>query len=46
MTFLEPIRLWLLLGAAALLAVSGPATPSGAPLPKRSGCLARFFSMA
>ena len=32
--------------AAALLAVSGPATPSGAPLPKRSGCLARFFSMA
>ena len=32
--------------AAALFAVSGPATPSSAPLPKRSGCLARFFSMA
>jgi hypothetical protein len=32
--------------AAALLAASGPATPSIAPLPKRSGVLDSFFSMA
>ncbi|PLC11761.1 hypothetical protein AUQ48_05315 [Kocuria flava] len=32
--------------AAALLAVSGPATPSTAPRPKRSGRSARFFSIA
>ena len=30
--------------AAALLAASGPATPSMAPLPKRDGSLAIFFS--
>ena len=30
--------------AAALLAASGPATPSGAPLPKRVGSRAIFFS--
>ena len=30
--------------AAALLADSGPATPSIAPLPKREGSLAIFFS--
>lgn len=30
--------------AAALLAVSGAATPSTAPRPKRSGFLDRFFS--
>ena len=29
---------------AALLALSGPATPSIAPLPKRDGSLASFFS--
>jgi hypothetical protein len=28
----------------ALLADSGEATPSMAPLPKRSGCFASFFS--
>ena len=32
--------------AAALFAASGAATPSMAPLPKRSGCLLTFFSMA
>ena len=32
--------------AAALLAVSGPATPSMAPRPKRSGSLAMRFSVA
>ena len=32
--------------AAALLAASGPATPSMAPLPKRSGVRESFFSMA
>ncbi|MNF98778.1 hypothetical protein D3C84_816520 [compost metagenome] len=31
--------------APALLAASGPATPSMAPLPKRSGSLARRFSI-
>ena len=31
---------------AALLAASGPATPSMAPWPKRSGCRARRFSSA
>ena len=30
--------------AAALLADSGPATPSIAPLPKREGSAASFFS--
>ena len=30
--------------ASALLAASGPATPSIAPLPKRDGSLASFFS--
>ena len=30
--------------APALLAASGPATPSIAPLPKREGSLASFFS--
>ena len=30
--------------ASALLADSGPATPSIAPLPKRDGSLASFFS--
>ena len=32
--------------AAALLAASGPATPSIAPLPNSSGCLVSFFSVA
>ena len=32
--------------AAALLAASGPATPSMAPLPNRSGVRESFFSMA
>ena len=32
--------------AAALLAASGPATPSIAPLPNSSGCFASFFSSA
>jgi len=32
--------------AAALLADSGPATASMAPLPKRSGFFDSFFSMA
>ena len=32
--------------APALLAASGPATPSMAPLPKREGSLATFFSTA
>ena len=32
--------------AEALLAASGPATPSMAPLPKRSGVREIFFSMA
>ena len=32
--------------AAALLAASGPATPSIAPLPKRSGVRDIFFSIA
>ncbi len=31
--------------APALLALSGPATPSIAPLPKRDGSLASFFSI-
>ena len=31
---------------AALLAASGPATPSMVPLPNRSGCLESFFSIA
>ncbi len=31
--------------AAALLAVSGPATPSMAPLPNSSGCLDSRFSV-
>ncbi len=30
--------------AEALLAASGPATPSIAPLPNSSGCLVSFFS--
>ena len=30
--------------AAALFAASGPATPSGAPRPKRSGVRDSFFS--
>ena len=30
--------------AAALLALSGAATPSIAPLPNRSGCFGTFFS--
>ena len=30
--------------AWALLAVSGPATPSIIPVPNRSGCLDTFFS--
>ena len=32
--------------AEALLAASGPATPSMAPLPNSSGCLDSFFSVA
>ena len=32
--------------APALLALSGPATPSIAPLPNASGCLDRRFSSA
>ena len=32
--------------AAALLAASGPATPSIAPLPNSSGCFESFFSVA
>src|SRR5262245_48521624 len=32
--------------AAALLAASGPATPSIAPRPNSSGCLESFFSSA
>ena len=32
--------------APALLAASGPATPSIAPLPKREGSRASFFSSA
>ena len=32
--------------AEALLAASGPATPSIAPLPNSSGCLVSFFSTA
>ena len=32
--------------AAALLADSGPATPSIAPLPNSSGCFETFFSTA
>ncbi len=32
--------------AAALLAASGPATPSIAPLPNSSGCLVSFRSVA
>ena len=32
--------------AEALLAASGPATPSIAPLPNSSGCLVSFFSVA
>ena len=32
--------------AAALLAASGPATPSIAPLPNSSGCFDSFFSIA
>ena len=35
-----------LVWAPALLADSGPATPSIAPLPKRSGVLLIFFSSA
>ena len=31
---------------AALLADSGPATPSIAPCPNSSGCFETFFSMA
>ena len=31
--------------AEALLAASGPATPSMAPLPNSSGCLDSFFSV-
>jgi hypothetical protein len=31
--------------AAALLAASGPATPSIAPWPNSSGCLESFFSV-
>ena len=32
--------------ADALLAASGPATPSIAPWPNSSGCLLSFFSIA
>ncbi|CAB4901324.1 unannotated protein [freshwater metagenome] len=32
--------------AEALLAASGPATPSIAPLPNSSGCFVSFFSVA
>ena len=32
--------------AEALLAASGPATPSMAPWPNSSGCFASFFSIA